>query len=358
MTLFITFITIYFLLICLVIFKKKFIHLGTSTSKLSENVSIVIALRNEEKNLEQLIQALLNQNYNQEKIEFIFVNDRSTDNSLSILENNKVQFKHIKIITINKLEKGVFGKKNALEQGIKEASSDILLFTDADCIPEKNWIENIVSLYDNKTKSVIGNAELTPAKRNFTSYFQRSENKFNHIVAFLSLMFNYPLMSFGRNFSYRKTAFKAVGKFENINQSISGDDDLLLGLFAEQNFLIKHSNSNVISKTCDNIKSYIGQKTRHLSATRFIPIKVQIIMALLQLLNLSFYLILLQDYYYLFLAKLLLDAILFSYVLGKIKLKFNILDLILWELFYPIFIILIPIKGYLTKIRHIKWKQS
>ena len=68
------------------------------------------------------------QTYPKEKLEIIFVNDHSNDNSINELLNHKMQ--NLRILNLSKNE---FGKKKAISFGVHNASGDIILATDADC---------------------------------------------------------------------------------------------------------------------------------------------------------------------------------------------------------------------------------
>ena len=114
-------------------------------------VSIVIAARSEYDNLQKLIPALLAQNY--PNFEIIIVDDASWDGTTGYLEElEKFQLNGKQVIKAvfitDEMKKNYQGKKLALSLGIKAASNDILLFTDADCMPSSNdWIKHMVLPY-------------------------------------------------------------------------------------------------------------------------------------------------------------------------------------------------------------------
>jgi glycosyltransferase involved in cell wall biosynthesis len=91
-------------------------------------VAVIIAVRNEEEDVEKALHSICNINYQNYCI--IVVNDRSTDNTAEILK----RFNHprLSILTIETLPDGWLGKNNALYQGYKSSSEEWLLFTDAD----------------------------------------------------------------------------------------------------------------------------------------------------------------------------------------------------------------------------------
>lgn len=94
-------------------------------------LSIVIAARNEERNLEKAIRSLAAQDH--PDFELIVVNDRSTDSTGRILDGLAREFpERIKAVHVTDLPEGWLGKCNALHQGGEAATGDYILFADAD----------------------------------------------------------------------------------------------------------------------------------------------------------------------------------------------------------------------------------
>ena len=328
------------------------------SSKQEISISVIIAYHNEEKNLPDLIKSIKSQTYDSSLIEYIFVNDRSSDKSEQLIKSLTSDF--ISNCTYLEILKSAsdIGKKAALELGIKSAKSDYLLFTDADCIANSNWIESTALIYKNENADcIIGLAPLNRARNNMTGWFSEAETFFNHIIAYLSWSLNSPIMSFGRNFSYRKTVFNQISGFDQIKKSLSGDDDLLLEQLRMQNYKISfNTKSKVISFTESTLSSFIRQKTRHISAARFFSFTYQVIAGLFHLLNISLICWLLIDFsLQLLVTKLVVDLIfLWRYqLIFKFNSFFSVY--IFWELFYWLYILFLGSKGYLTKIRLLKW---
>ncbi len=96
------------------------------------SVSVVVAARNEERNIEAALQSLLRLDYS--KIEFIVVDDRSSDETGQILDRMAAQDQRLQIVYLTELPKGWLGKTHALHVGAKQAKSELLLFTDADVV--------------------------------------------------------------------------------------------------------------------------------------------------------------------------------------------------------------------------------
>ena len=93
-------------------------------------VAVIVAVRNEEDDLEKALQSVCNMNYRNYRI--IVVNDRSTDRTAEILEGFKIRYPQLVVVTVTTLPHGWLGKNNALYQGYLGSTEEWMLFTDAD----------------------------------------------------------------------------------------------------------------------------------------------------------------------------------------------------------------------------------
>ncbi|MDB5026117.1 MAG: glycosyltransferase [Mucilaginibacter sp.] len=93
-------------------------------------VAVIIAMRNEEEELEKALQSVLNLNYNNYRI--VVVNDRSTDRTGEILQDFKTRHPQLDMVSITTLPDDWLGKNNALYQGYLNSREEWMLFTDAD----------------------------------------------------------------------------------------------------------------------------------------------------------------------------------------------------------------------------------
>lgn len=106
-------------------------------------VSIIVPACNEEKNIARSLLSLLAQEY--KNLEIIVVNDRSTDNTLQVLNTIKKRFPRLIVHEITELPEGWMGKSHALFSGALLASGTYLVFTDADVVMEKTTIARSVA---------------------------------------------------------------------------------------------------------------------------------------------------------------------------------------------------------------------
>jgi cellulose synthase/poly-beta-1,6-N-acetylglucosamine synthase-like glycosyltransferase len=194
---------------------------------------VVVAARNEENNIGNLLSELVQQTYPSDSFEVIIVNDGSEDRTGAIIDQFALQYKNVRHVpAAPDLITGLTAKKNALNQGIQQSTGDIILTTDADCHVKPTWIESMVSYFTETVGVVVGFSQL--GNRNYPySFFEGLQAS-----DFLSLMsaaqgsinLNCPLAASGQNLAYRKDAFEAVDGFQKIKNRISGDDVLLLQL--------------------------------------------------------------------------------------------------------------------------------
>lgn len=93
-------------------------------------LSVIVPACNEAETIEGGVRSLLQQDY--PNLELILIDDRSTDETGAIIDRLARQFPQLRAIHIRHLPDGWLGKNHALWVGAREATGDILLFTDAD----------------------------------------------------------------------------------------------------------------------------------------------------------------------------------------------------------------------------------
>ena len=97
-------------------------------------ITIIIPFFNAEQYIEKCIQGLFAQNYPKDCYEIIMINNNSMDASPTIVQRYS---------QITLLEEKKQGSYTARNRGIREAKGAIIAFTDSDCVPHVNWLQNI-----------------------------------------------------------------------------------------------------------------------------------------------------------------------------------------------------------------------
>jgi len=128
----------------------------TPTEEMEHAVSVVICARDEAHNLVQTMPAVLVQDY-KSSFEIVLVNDNSTDDTKYLIDEFKKAFKNINHVLLTQEAKMIAGKKFPLSMGIKSAKYEIVLLTDADCVPAtEHWIKKMQAAYTDNIEIVLG----------------------------------------------------------------------------------------------------------------------------------------------------------------------------------------------------------
>ena len=110
-------------------------------------ITVVVPTYNEEKNIEYCLRALANQNIPRDSYEIIVVDGNSKDRTTEIAARYADR-------VIQQLSPGVGGARN---DGVRAAKGDIIATTDADCLPDENWLQTIIDDFkDNEKVAVTG----------------------------------------------------------------------------------------------------------------------------------------------------------------------------------------------------------
>ena len=294
---FATFATIQFLYLFFIFLRIIFYKITKSTEQTSQNnaflpVSVIVAAHNELKNLEKLLPILLAQNH--PDFEIIVAEDRSYDESFEYLYNLKAQNPLLRIVRIDETPTHITHKKYALTLAIKAAKNEVLLFTDADCMPESNnWISEMSMpfLVEKGTQETASKTTDKSIILGISPYFDIDfENKKG--FSFLNFVIQYetfytvlqymcfalagvPYMGVGRNLSYKKSLFMQANGFNEFQKLLSGDDDLFVNQQAtSKNIGICISkDSHIKTYPKKTWKDWYHQKVRHLTTGKHYKLK-------------------------------------------------------------------------------------
>lgn len=272
---------IIFIFFCAVIFIQLFYYLfffarlsfynyKKYQSEQSHPVSVIICARDEAENIARNLPGSLVQNYSTTH-EVIVVNDNSYDETKYLLEELHKQFRQLKVVELSQEAKMIPGKKFPLSIGIKTARYEIVLLTDADCVPaSENWIQNMQAAYKPQTEIVLGYGAYAK-KAGFLNKIIRWET-FHSAMQYLSFaLAGVPYMGVGRNLSYKKELFFKQKGFTAHNHIPGGDDDLFINKVAKRkNTRIEiRPDSFTISKPATSWAKWIKQKQRHYTTGKY-----------------------------------------------------------------------------------------
>jgi cellulose synthase/poly-beta-1,6-N-acetylglucosamine synthase-like glycosyltransferase len=299
-------------------------------------------------------------------MEIIIVDDGSTDETPDILAEYQIKYSFLNVIRNQSTSKGVSSKKVALSKAIEISAGEILLFTDADCVPPPDWAYAMTACFSPGIGLVAGFSPLIDPTDSLIGKLLLLDSLVNGAVAAGSIGLGGAVTCTGRNLTYRREVYNQVNGFVEIRHSISGDDDLFLQLVHKKtNWEIrftKDQDAIVPSYQTKTFTEIFRQKKRHLSAGRYYNFKLQVVYFLFHLSNLFlclFFLISIISEQNIFLATLLLLAkfltdFLFISTAGKnFNFRPNMKYFFLWEIFFVIYNMIIAPLSWFGEIR---WK--
>lgn len=349
---------LYFILFSFFSFSKA----SNTSQPFTKAVSILICSKNEAKNLKENIPYFLNQDY--PNFELVLINDCSTDNTQEVIEQLEIEHKNVKVVNVIPNEQFWGSKKYALTLGIKAASNEHLLFSDADCKPvSTKWVSAMVSSFNDEKQIVLGYGAYEKVKKSFLNKIIRFETFLTAIQYFCYAKIGIPYMGVGRNLAYTKTLFFGNNGFVNHMKLKSGDDDLFINEVASKsNTKINYSKESfTISKPKMSFKEWVLQKRRHISTASHYKTIHKLLLGLFYISNLTFWMFSVVLLSFQFKWQIILVLIFGRYIIQLIiyfsaAKKLNEKDLIIFAPFFELFLILtqlfIFIKNLSSKPTH------
>ncbi|HTL06870.1 MAG TPA: glycosyltransferase [Chitinophagaceae bacterium] len=253
-------------------------------------VSVIVCARDEAANLAHNLPGVLVQTYPTTH-EVIVVNDNSIDETKYLLEELRKTFKHLQVVNLDYEAKLIPGKKYPLSIGIKEARHEVVLLTDADCMPASEfWMQKMQDAYTDGIEIILGYGSYNkkPGMLNKLIRFETFHTALQYLSYALA---GSPYMGVGRNLSYTKRLFFQNKGFSALNHVTGGDDDLFINRVAT-----KHNTAVVIdpdavtrSEPKTTWSDWIRQKTRHYSTGKFYKLQHRLLLGLYAFTHFLFY---------------------------------------------------------------------
>jgi cellulose synthase/poly-beta-1,6-N-acetylglucosamine synthase-like glycosyltransferase len=260
-------------------------------------ISVIIAARNEENNIPELLQSLHAQQYPKELYEVIVIDDHSTDNTWSLLQEQPFPSMQLRPLQLKEFveETGVIAsyKKKAIETGINAATGTLIVTTDADCRFDPLWLQTIAAFYEANDAKFIAAPVTFYNQRTLLSVFQSLDFLTLQGITAASVYKRFHSMCNGANLAYERSAFYEVNGFNNIDNIASGDDMLLMHKIFKQYpdkvFYLKNRHAIVTTEPVTTWKQFFHQRIRWASkADSYDDKRIFIVLLLVYLLNVCF----------------------------------------------------------------------
>ena len=233
-------------------------------------VSVIVCARDEAENIVKNLPGILVQQYRTTH-EVIVVNDNSTDETKFLLDEFRKSFKNLNPVALIQEAKMIPGKKFPLSMGIKAAKYEVVLLTDADCVPaSENWIQKMQEAYYDDKQIVLGYGAYhkRPGLLNKLIRFETFHSALQYLSYALA---GKPYMGVGRNLSYKKALFFNNKGFSAINHIPGGDDDLFINMVAtkDNTAIMIEPEAHTLSEPKNTFSDWQRQKTRHYTTARY-----------------------------------------------------------------------------------------
>lgn len=332
--------------------------------KPSKTVAIVIPFRNEATNIKTLIKSLFAQEYPNDLLEIIFVDDHSTDRSSSLIEAF-VDLSPFKIQVLS-LTKG-FGKKAALKKGVEASTSEYVITCDADCTMNSKWVATMASHLNSNKSMIIGPVKI---KTGNTLFEVLQETEFCAIMACTSgaAIRNKAISCNGANLGYSRALYEKIKPYDLHVDIASGDDvfflfkakqvmnPLRIG-FAANTFAVVETSAS------SKILPFVNQRIRWAKKSKYfedwdskkfgmVVIALNMLMLFLMIysiFNHHFFLVFISC----FISKLSVDYVLLLSSMHWNRIKYPLLKSVLLSLIYPFYLLSIALLSLLSSS---KWK--
>lgn len=359
-------ITIFLLYSCLIIHYwltwKSIPDYAVSSSLPQTTISVIIPARNEEKNIGQLLQALLEQTYPSALFEIIVVDDHSTDTTAAVVQ----KFPTVKLIQLKEVGINSY-KKKAIETGIAAATGELIVTTDADCLPSQNWLRTIAAFKEEKDSVFIAAPVVIDCNSSLLQVFQAMDFMVLQGITGAAVYKKNLSMCNGANLAYEKNAFNKVNGFDGIDNIASGDDMLLMHKiwkqYPDKVHYLKSKEAIVSTQPMKSWKDFFNQRIRWASkAKHYGDKRIILVLLLVYLFNLSFLALAIAGFfcyhYWLYLAGLWLAKTIiefpFVYSVAAFFSKQSLLKYFFF--FQPLHIFYTIVSGLFGQFGTYKWK--
>ncbi len=200
--------------------------------------SILIPVKNEEKNIVACIDSVLINHYPSNAYEIIVVNDHSTDDTLKNLAaiNNKALCVHSLVES--------HGKKQALTCGIQMSKYDYIITLDGDSLVPPYWLSYMASAFHQYNADVV----IAPVKiidgQNSIAQFESYDTAAMMAITANGIIRNQYYLANGANLAFKKESFFSLNGYEDNKHIASGDDVFFVNKAAKAQMKITYLKSN------------------------------------------------------------------------------------------------------------------
>lgn len=239
--------------------KKDFSLFKRVKLKRYPKFSIIVPVKDEKAVIARCIEALLRQNYPEDKMEIIIVDGGSKDGTKKICETYAARKPNI-IKILNQTEPK--GKPSALNEALKHANGEIIGVFDADSVPRSDVLLRTAKIFENSSiKALQGRTASINRSESLLTRLAANEEKvwFQTLVAGREALDLFVPLTGSCQFVRYETLISMGGWREN---SLAEDADLALRLIAMGHHVKYNSDVESWQETPSSLKGLIRQRVR------------------------------------------------------------------------------------------------
>ena len=237
--------------------------------EVATTISVLIPARNEAENILACIHAILAQDYPSDRFEIIVIDDHSTDQTATLVQNLKHSSVRLLSLAdhINEPQNQYNSfKKLAISLGVAQARGTLIVTTDADCMAPPSWLYTLASFHETTQKEFIAAPVVFHRENNLLQRFQSLDFMGMMLITGAGIRLRWMYMCNGANLAYTKQLFQAVGGFEGLGKYASGDDMFLmhkvLQKYPDQIGYLKSAKAVVKTEAKADLRSFFRQRLR------------------------------------------------------------------------------------------------
>ncbi|NER52743.1 MAG: glycosyltransferase [Symploca sp. SIO1A3] len=226
-------------------------------------VSVIVPVYNGEADLPALISCLLAQSYPAEAVEYLLVDNGSCDRTAVIIQEAVSQNRSLHYLQEVNIQSS-YAARNA---GIRAAQGQIIVFTDADCRPQQNWLELLIIPFNKPSIGiVVGEIIALPGKTLLEKHAER------HQVLSQQHTLAHPFYPYGQtaNLAMRRQILEKVGLFRPY-LTTGGDADICWRIQQQTDWeldfvptaIVKHRHRSTLTEYASQWRRY-GCSNRYL----------------------------------------------------------------------------------------------
>lgn len=340
-----------------------------SKHTLAINFSIIIPVRNEQNNILKILHTLKMQNYDLNYYEIIVVDDHSVDDTFQTVQKfkNKHEDLHVKLYSLGETESS---KKAAIKMGIKAASGEVVIMTDADCSFRFNYLKTVNEYYRKQSALLLIGPVRMQLNKNILTQWQALEFSSLIFTAAGSAGIHQPLLANGANLIIDRSILLVNNKQDVFLDKYASGDDMFLLHFVKKNYGNRSvsfiNNPEAIADTTPaaSVQDFFHQRKRWVSKSKgykspalIVTAVVIFLTCLVQILSIPALFFTQINYYVIgvfWTVKLLIDFLTLNAVTRFLQQQIIMRWYLPVALIYPFYVVILSFTGLFTTYQ---WKS-